>query len=273
MIQLLIAIFVVSPSRKKHYSPEKEKDFRFKNARDLQNKRWKWYQNNTELWKLVLRNHGFAADDIECAVNDTKPLGMNRGLFNEFKQALFASVATAQKRIKKEAKQSLKLRVVLQGSYVYGFSQNPIKGDRYVPNWLFIPSNKSDFDFRCYGEGVDAYVAHLRKALEPKVSKLKKEAKKLKDSGKKKEAKKKESEAEAYIVHDRATKYNDTASAHLIIPASVGLIFPEFKALEKTFLALSEKHMGKKVKLQVSLFTKNINFEPNPWNMEMVKGK
>eukprot|EP01084_Bolivina_argentea_P231110 389825_1 len=87
---------------------------------------------------------------------------MKLDLYTAFKEELFKSVNAAQKRISSESGKNMKLRIVLQGSYVPGYSSNPRKGDRYIPNYLFDPSKKSDFDFRVYGDGLDEYVKYLR---------------------------------------------------------------------------------------------------------------
>eukprot|EP01084_Bolivina_argentea_P092679 166717_1 len=213
-----------------------ESDWRTANTLDIMQKRWKWYQDNIELFSLVLQNNGFEKKDIECAINGTKPLGMKIGLYNDFKQNLCAAINKAKLRIKNElGNRKLNLRVILQGSYVVGYSSNPFKGDRHIPNWLFDPTKKSDYDFRCYGEGLDEYVEQLR------------------NNGMK--------------IEDRS-KYNPD-QYYMILPSSVGKVFPEFEALGKQFDELSKKHIGKKVRLQISVVTKNINFEPNPWDMEI----
>eukprot|EP00483_Globobulimina_turgida_P011500 UN11522 len=87
---------------------------------------------------------------------------MKMGLFNDFKKDLFKTINQAKVRIQKELGQELKPRVILQGSYTVGYSSNPFKGDRYIPTYLFDPTQKSDYDFRLYADGLDTYVEKLR---------------------------------------------------------------------------------------------------------------
>ena len=220
-------------SRKKHYDGE-EGEFRGANAVYIQYQRWLWFEKNLTLFNMVLKQNGFDEEDIKLSAQHKKPLGMKQALYDEFKQLLNTTVPKAQSRLKEEYPDAGKIRIILQGSYTVGYSSNPFKGDRYKPNWLFMPNKKSDYDFRCYAKGLDGYVEKLRK-----------DGKEIKDRG-------------------------SQGKPHIIYPKSIGVIFPEFKTLEDEFETLSKKYFdGKSVRLQISVVTKNIEFEPNPWDYEM----
>ena len=221
-------------SRKKHYDGE-EGEFRGNNDVYIQYQRWLWYTKNTTLFSKVLKNNGFEEEDIKLSNEHKKPLGMKQGFYDEFVKLLKETIPKAQARVKEEYPDIGKIRVILQGSYTVGYSSNPFKGDRYIPNWLFMPDKKSDYDFRCYAKGLNGYIEKLRK------------------DGKE--------------IQDRSEFDKD--QAHLIRPHSIGVVFPEFKGLEDEFATLSKKYYGKAIRLQISLVTKNILFEPNPWDYEI----
>ena len=224
-------------SRKKHYDGE-EGIFRGENGVYIQYQRYLWWQKNTKLFSLVLKNNDFKEEDIKLSNEHKKPLGMVQEFYDEFKKMIVIAVQKVNKRLieDKEYPDIGKIRVILQGSYTMGFSQNPFKGDRYIPNWLFMPKKKSDYDFRCFASGLNGYVEKLRK-----------DGKEIKDRSE-----------------------FDEAQSHMIRPFSVGVIFPEFKDLENEFEEKSKKfNDGKEIRLQISLVTKNILFEPNPWDYEI----
>ena len=221
--------------RKKYYDGEEGK-YRGENAKEIQNKRWEWYQKNTKLFSLILKNNGFDDEDIKLSMEHSKPLGMKQAFYDKFIELINTAVKKANIRLKEEYPDIGKVRVILQGSYTVGYSSNPFKGARYIPNYLFMPDKKSDYDFRCYAEGLDGYVEKLRK-----------DGKEIKDRSE-----------------------FDPNQSHLIRPKSVGIIFPEFTELEKEFETLSKEYFdGKSVRLQISVVTKNIDFEPNEWDYEI----
>ena len=219
-----------------HHPSTEEGKYRLEHETEIQNKRWEWYKKNSKLFALILKNNGFDEEDIKCSMDGTKPIGMKIEFFNEFKQLLFNSIKEISNRMESDYPDLGDIRVVLQGSYTVGYSSNPLKGDRYIPNYLFMPSKKSDYDFRCFAENLDGYVDKLRK--------------------------------DGIEIDDRANK----GKPEVIKPKSVSNIFPEFTKLIKDFEEISKKYFdGKSVKLQITVFTKNINFEAYPWDFEMKK--
>jgi len=218
-----------------YYGQGEEDKFRGENAMDIMQKRWQWYQDNKQLFALILKNHGFAEEDISASMEHTRPLGMTAALYGEFTKLLRTAAQAAMNRVRSEHPelQLGELMIVLQGSYIVGYSSNPRKGDRYIPNWLFDPTNKSDYDFRCYAHGFDQYVTKLRES-----------GTEIKDWG-----------------GDRS---------HIIRPEYIGVMFPEFEKLIEDFKELTKKYFnGKSVGLQVTVMTKDTTAKPFPWDFQV----
>ena len=223
-------------NRIKHKSYTEEGKFRLDNARMIQYKRWEWYQENSELFSLILQNAGFNKEDIDLSMKHIKPLGMVSDFYDEFQTLVANSTDIIAKRMSNEYPDLDfgKLRIVLQGSYTVGYSSNPRKGDRYIPNYLFKPDKNSDYDFRCFSPGLSKYIELLRqKGIE---------------------------------ILDRGS----TGTAYIIKPKSINVIFPEFDDLIKDFRHLSKKYNdGNEIDLQITVYSENIGFEPNPWDYEL----
>eukprot|EP01083_Nonionella_stella_P287346 978053_1 len=89
-------------SREKARINTPESDYRTANVKEIQNKRFKWYEDNIKLFSLVLRTAGFKDEDIKCSIDGTKPLGMTKPLYDDFNKELAIYVNKANQRITKE---------------------------------------------------------------------------------------------------------------------------------------------------------------------------
>lgn len=123
---------------------------RYENSIQIVFDRWDWIVNNTEEYVNMLRINGFSDENIQECFEGQRPLTMNDiETFNQFCDRIFTLKNELKKRYKIK-----NLKVAIIGSSLYGFSNNPLKGDKTIPSNI-ARSETCDFDFVFIGIGID----------------------------------------------------------------------------------------------------------------------
>jgi len=143
-----------------------ESDFRNTNAQDIMRKRWDWVQANPKKYVNLMRKAGMDDIKIQNCLDRTCPLDFKdpaqyqelQGSLRELGRKLYKTITDAGVKVPHPV-----FRVIQQGSSIPGYSSNPRKGQRYVPNYLYDPKKGSDTDIRVYLAGLDEYVKILEK--------------------------------------------------------------------------------------------------------------
>ncbi|MCP3940677.1 MAG: hypothetical protein GY710_04250 [Desulfobacteraceae bacterium] len=147
----------ITPTKKKYDYSTSEYHYRLKNVKVLQNARWLWVQNHPEDYVNLLRKAGITDKAISAMSERKYPLGFsNQDQYDTYVMELINVMQTIEKKYNIH-----KIRVVQQGSYITGYSSNPRKGSRKLPDHIF--HKESDLDFRMSGVGIGIYIKTLKK--------------------------------------------------------------------------------------------------------------
>jgi hypothetical protein len=132
-------------------------------------------KHHPESFTNTLREANFSDEDIQRAFDRKQPLDFTS--LQAYEECV-KDLEDVRKTI--ERRTGVKnLRCVQQGSSIPGFSTNPNKGHRYLPNYL-TDRVKSDTDLRFSGDGMKEYIEKVR--LEGKTVNVKKYAPHLIDN-------------------------------------------------------------------------------------------
>ena len=129
-----------------------EGQYRVRHAQALQFERWSWVQTFTPEYVGLLQKAGISYESIEAMALRRYPLGFaSEEQFASYREDLRQTLDRVTER------SGLKeFRVIQQGSYVTGYSSNPLKGDRSIPNHIF--NSESDLDLRISASGLAEHV-------------------------------------------------------------------------------------------------------------------
>lgn len=128
-----------------------EKNYRISNEAELQEKRWEWVQTNPEEYINLLRKAGLSDESISAMSTRKFPLGFkDEEQYERYRSDLFKTLQQISNN-----SGIIGFRVIQQGSYITGYSSNPRKGDRTLPNHIF--GKNSDLDLRITARNLDEY--------------------------------------------------------------------------------------------------------------------
>jgi len=120
--------------------------------------RWDWYVNNIGTFVNLLREQGYSEEEISDLLKRKRLLGFES--IEKF-QEYVNDITTIIREI--ESTTPVKnLRVVLQGSNITGYSANPLKGSRFLPDYVYDAKLGSDLDFRILGDNIPELINELR---------------------------------------------------------------------------------------------------------------
>ncbi len=125
---------------------------RMKNSSEIQWARWQWMNDNPIDYVNLMRQQGYLDEDIQHMLSRKKPLDFDSiEDFEQFKSEVreLQGQLTADYQLKN-------LRFIQQGSSITGFSTNPRKGDRDIPNYIFNKAEGSDLDFRIHADNIES---------------------------------------------------------------------------------------------------------------------
>jgi len=215
-----------------------ECDFRNNNAEHIMSKRWEWVQNNPEKYVNLMRKGGMKDERIQDCLNGTCPLDFAdpaqfqkcQGSLRELGRKLHKIITDAGVKVEHPV-----FRVIQQGSSIPGYSSNPRKGRRYVPNYLYDATKGSDTDFRVVLSGLKEYVQILRtKGTASRPGPIKIETKSV---------------------------YPD-----MVEPDSAAKVFPELGAWIEEW----QKIMKTEIQITMNMKSDDPAFEPKEWDNEAV---
>jgi len=152
---------------KKHISTEYIHDYdsseakeRLKDVEETQFTRWKWACKNITTLVNVFREAGHTDDKIQRMFEGIPFCFEDKKCFEDFCAAL--KVLCEQI----EATTPLKhVGIVITGSSVPGFSQNPMKGFKDLPSKI-TSTTKSDVDICIYAHGIESWFEKLNTSIE-----------------------------------------------------------------------------------------------------------
>lgn len=118
---------------------------RVNKADEIQEARWDWIRDHPATYINMLRESGISDKDIQAMSLRQKPLDFKTReqyltFQSQFRDAFFQDTELVDAVF------------VQQGSSVAGYSSNPRKGDRFIPNYLF--GKDSDIDIKVSSEGL-----------------------------------------------------------------------------------------------------------------------
>jgi len=165
--------------------------YRMNNGWKLLYERWDWYVNNIGTFVNLLREQGYSDQEISDCIHRKRFLGFaSVENFEEYK----SDIVKILKDI--EATTPVKnFRCILQGSNIAGYSSNPLKGSRSLPDYVYDAKLGSDMDFRILGDNIPQLIDQIRSTGV-----------------------------------EIATKVGGERS-HILEPSSVSLVFPQFQPL------------------------------------------
>jgi hypothetical protein len=132
--------------------PKSDENYRdrMENSKEIQWRRWEWMNRNPETYVNLMREQGENDADIQQMLSRQKPLDFDNLVdFEAFK----IDVKSLKLQLT-EAYELAALRFIQQGSSITGFSTNPVKGDRDVPNYIYNKAEGLDLDFRVYSQNL-----------------------------------------------------------------------------------------------------------------------
>ena len=152
---------------KKHISSEYIHDYsspeakeRLNEVEETQFKRWKWAVKNVTTLVNVFREAGHSDEKIQRMFDGVPFCFPDKEFFRTFCEAL--------KQLCKDIEKTLPLKhagIVITGSSVPGFSQNPLKGYKDLPSKI-TSTSKSDVDICVYAHGVENWFETLKESNE-----------------------------------------------------------------------------------------------------------
>ena len=139
------------------YSSPEAKE-RLEEVEETQFKRWKWAVKNVKTLVNMFREAGHTDKKIQNMFEGVPFCFPDAEFFHNFCESL--------KELCKQIEETLPLKhagIVITGSSVVGFSQNPLKGEKDTPSKI-TSSEKSDVDICVYAHGVEKWFEFLRES-------------------------------------------------------------------------------------------------------------
>jgi len=151
---------------KKKYTSKEYKDYhsnfaksisKTRKVRKIQYNRWRWAQANMETYINELRVSGFSDTQIQDMLNGCPLCFAGPTEYMEFS----AACSQLCRQLESADNHFRNIRVVVTGSSVPGFSQNPMKGITNQPSKITSPA-KSDVDICFVVDGVTDWIKSLK---------------------------------------------------------------------------------------------------------------